>query len=39
MALIKVVTENDIGNGLAIELNKLVAKGIKAVVLPPTVGT
>ena len=31
MALIKVVTENDIGKGLAIELNKLVATGIKAV--------
>ena len=31
MALIKVVTENDIGRGLAIELNKLVATGIKAV--------
>ena len=29
MALIKVVTENDIGNGLAIENTKLVAKGIK----------
>ena len=31
MALIKVVTENDIGKGLAIELDKLVATGIKAV--------
>ena len=31
MALIKVVTENDIGKGLAIENTKLVAKGIKAV--------
>ena len=31
MALTKVVTENDIGKGLAIELNKLVATGIKAV--------
>ena len=29
MALIKVVTENDIGKGLAIENTKLVAKGIK----------
>lgn len=27
MALIKVVTENDIGKGLAIENTKLVAKG------------
>ena len=31
MALIKVVTENDIGNGLAIENTKLVAKGIKQI--------
>ena len=31
MALIKVVTENDIGKGLAIELNKLVATGIKQI--------
>ena len=31
MALIKVVTENDIGKGLAIEETKLVAKGIKQI--------
>ena len=31
MALIKVVTENDIGKGLAIENTKLVAKGIKQI--------
>ena len=31
MALIKVVTEKDIGNGLAIENTKLVAKGIKQI--------
>lgn len=31
MALIKVVTENDIGKGLAIEDTKLVAKGIKQI--------
>ena len=31
MALIKVVTENDIGNGLAIENTKLVAKGVKKI--------
>lgn len=31
MALIKVVTENDIGNGLAIENTKLVATGIKQI--------
>lgn len=31
MALIKVVTENDIGKGLAIENTKLVAKGIKEI--------
>lgn len=31
MALIKVVTENDIGKGLAIEDMKLVAKGIKQI--------
>ena len=31
MALIKVVTENDIGNGLAIENTKLVAKGVQKI--------
>ena len=31
MALIKVVTEKDIGNGLEIENTKLVAKGIKQI--------
>ena len=31
MALIKFVTDNDIGNGLAIENTKLVAKGIKQI--------
>ena len=31
MALIKVVTENDIGKGLAIENTKLVATGIKQI--------